>query len=495
MANNGNSPYDPNINADTSRNNLLVNIPPEPLDPVDLFVPLMGSYDSIFRRSFLYAGYNPDLLTSQKTFKIYDDMLTMGAIRAPDSIKRNSVIRRPWTCAPLNKFEPGSSDAEAAQNIATHFECALKSIVDESDQVQDFRSFLYELCEAFHTGFKLAEIVYRVENYGEYKGKLGYKKLAVKSCKQVNFGLDMMTMSVNAVTSYVPELGYNFHIPPEKCVIFTYNPKDGLPHGNGAGRQLHKHYQIYDGMLKFWSIALERFGGPFLVAQYPAGSKPQQAAAVAALDAIRQGVATALPEGVKYEVHQLARGALEGFKVAADFQVGQMAYIILLQKLSTSEGERSGSLALGKVHENTQDIGLLAGALDVESIILNQLARRFVKYNYGEEFYKYMPRVNLGTDDVEDWVNQTTGFKNLVDSGVLYSGEQQIRNKLGLNPMSPEEEKRKEDEKKAEQDMQNRFSDAKLQNKANMSDRQFEELTKSMSTFITDAWRLQNAAG
>jgi hypothetical protein len=185
---------------------------------------------------------------------------------------------------------------------------------------------LFELMKAVWVGFQVSEIEWRLIDTGRFAGRWGLAQIAAKPAKQIGFDLDESTLAVRAFKPYTPLGGYGPPVPIEKALLYTYGPDRGLPYGTGDGRACYKHWFGLDGILKFWLICLERFGGGFFVAQYPAGNPQAQEDAQAALDEIRQGTAAVLPDNVTYTLEQASQGMFAGFKEAADWHKQEILY-------------------------------------------------------------------------------------------------------------------------------------------------------------------------
>src|SRR5689334_21992976 len=104
-------------------------------------LPLLGAWDSIFAQSFRLAPYSPDLLTTQKGYDLYDQMLTMAACRAPFNLKRYAVLAKGWRVLPHERgCDPLSADHGSAHELADFVQGLLEEItLPETDQTQDFR--------------------------------------------------------------------------------------------------------------------------------------------------------------------------------------------------------------------------------------------------------------------------------------------------------------------------------------------------------------------
>lgn len=455
-------------------NNPLAN-----LKPADLGVPMMSSWDSVFRQSFWYAGFNPDKFTTQKRFDIYDEMLTMAACRSPLNVLLYGALRKGITVEPATPMKGEPSPPEATER-ADALKWALENIVDEAGNPQDISQVFWGIGLGAWYGFSVQEIVYRAIDTGPLTGKYGFSQFAQKPPQMIGFDLDAQTMAVRNLIPYAPAVGYGPPMPVQKFVCYTHDPTRGLPHGNGLGRLCYKHYFLLDKLLQMWSVAAQR-SGVILLGYYPPGSATDMENARSALDMLAISAVGAIPNNVKVEAILMQSGQiLEGFKAAADWHCEQMSQGILGNTLTTGEGDRSGSLALGNVHQDTgQDVqGYLRGRL--EFVGNSQIAARWNAANYGDSDTELCPHLSLGEYDDADRAAKTEMYGTLIDKGVTHAQSKYIREDLNLPPMDPEEKKMIEDEKKRQQDVEDRQIDAKQSGKAKMSATDVERFANAL---------------
>src|SRR6185437_10547959 len=412
---------------------------PVVLETRDRFKSLMAGYDSIYAASFRFAQFNLDQLINQVGFDKFDEMLTMAACRAPFDIKRYAILSDGWDIVSAIR-EPEDPDFGKADELAQFTKYVLKNIRnDQTDFPQDFLAVLFELLRGCWDGCHVSKMTWKRFKGGKYSGKTGLEYIASKPAQEIGWDLDLRTMALINVDAYSPLEGYQKPLPVEKVLIYTHNPKRGLPYGDGDGRSCYKHWWILDGILKFWTIGCERFGSPFLVVKYPLGDTVALAAASAAIDSVRSGSSLLLPENCEYEVVSLDAKALEGFKMAADWHVQQIATAVLGNTLTTGTTGGTNTNALGKVHENTQQFGFDFTRKMVEGVLSNQLVRRLIRYNYGDDALDLCPMVSLGKAR-KNLLALAQAFGELVQIGNVAPTAKLIRDEMDLPPISPEEQ-------------------------------------------------------
>lgn len=433
------------------------------LTEAEMLGKMLGAYNGIYATSYKLAPYNPDLLTTQKGFAIYEQMLTMAACRAPHNVRRYAVLQKPWTVVPAIT-DPGDPRAEQAKTLAEAATWALSNILDpQTDEPQDFRAVLFELLAATWTGFQVTEIHWRRLDDGPFAGKLGFRRFYAAPPQQIGFDLDPADLSVQAIRPYTLAGGYGEPVPPAKVLRYTYTPEQGLPYGRGDGRACYKHWWSLDALLKFWGISLEVWGVPFLKAKYPSGNQQARAAALEVLGKIRQGAPALFPDDVDADVIAAGNGgALDVFRSAADWHTQQCATEVLGASLTTGEGRRTGSMALGRVHQDTTQTGLEFIKEDLEALITQQLLRRFVRVNFGPEAVALCPHLSLGDWDESDRLKTAQMFDLLIHSNVVHRRAKFIRHELGLPPLDPGEEEALNAEEALAAEQRQRAAEARL---------------------------------
>jgi phage gp29-like protein len=422
--------------------------------------PVMGAYDGVYAPSFRYAGFSLDAMLAQKGYPFVEEMLTMAACRAPFNLKRYAVLQDGWSIEPAVQ-DPNAPDHASAAELAKAVELALQNIRDpETDLVTDLRSILFDMMGAAWTGFRVAEIGWQYQEGGPLAGKHGLRGIWVKPCQQIGFDVDKNTLAVQRITSYTPGGGYDFDIPVERCLYYVHGQSANYPAGTGDWRACYKHWLRLDGCLKFWAMALERWGAPVLVLSYPAMSPAEMRAAEQIASTIRQGAAPVLPDNVKFEMLNAPRSVFVAMERSAIWDTQQIALNINSNVLTTSSG--TNSLALGKVHMESGFTVYYALSQDIETLFTGQIIRRFVLYNYGEQALKLCPSLRLRKRPEGDQLQTAQMLQILMQGGNLPSRSKLIREQLGLPPLDSDEEKMLDAERIAREEAQSQLADGRL---------------------------------
>jgi hypothetical protein len=134
--------------------------------------------------------------------------------------------------------------------------------------------------------------------------------------------------------------------------------------------------------LQFWLEGLDRQAGPAAMGKYPQGAQPADIDKVeAALKSLRRHGIIAVPKDweVAFIQAQIS-GAADAFERLARYMDEEISKTVLGETLSTSAG-KSGSYALGQVHEGGRQELAKADADDLSETLNATLVRWIVEIN------------------------------------------------------------------------------------------------------------------
>ncbi len=396
--------------------------PAPPLTLAELMREEMTAWDAALKAAFRIAPYNPDELLAQKGFDIYEKMMGDAMVRAAINTKRFALVAQP----------DGKPSARAVA-VRDFVEAALRGMRGLDGTARDFRQTLFQMMSAFYRGFSVAEMVWRLEESGPYAGKFVLAAIKAKTPKQIGFEVDDY-LNIEAITSWTPQRGLVM-VPRGKCVVYIYNPHDEMPYGESDLRAVYKHWWSKDTITRFWNLSLQKYGMPMVYAQAPVTAG--DAAVNKLLDMLRtmqQDSSAVFPRDVAPQLLQAAHSNADAFTSAVEWHNQQIAQGILLQTLTSGEGRRVGSLALGKVHFDILMYVLENAKADIEAVVNTQIIRPLVEYNFTDAG-AVCPRFALGTLNEKDLVKLAQAYDVLLRHGVAESREQAVREVFDLPPL------------------------------------------------------------
>ena len=391
--------------------------------PLDEIASARGSLASLVGQ---IAPYNPDDLVGKRGYAVYDQMQRDAQIQACLMIKKFAVLSRGWEVHP-------ASDDPADVRIAEFVRFALE------DMRGSILDVLTNVLDALAKGFSVMEINYRIIDREPYRGTIGLASIKAKDPSTFVFDTDEFLNVRSLKRSGFGGRGSGADsqeaLPPEKFVVYTYNPRYESPYGTSDLRAAYKHYWSKDVLMRFMNLYLEKYGSPTAKGSYKRGTpKSAQEELLRVLDKIQQETAIVIPDDVQVELLEAHRGGEAGYLQALDFHDKQIAKAILNQTLMTDEGMRVGSFALAKVHLDVLKMCLAKLKRDLEETVMReQVVRPLVDYNFGSGAY---PVFSLGPLEDRDIDSLANAISKLVSGEVIRPDEGWIREYLGL-PTAP----------------------------------------------------------
>ena len=206
----------------------------------------------------------------------------------------------------------------------------------------------------------------------------------------------------------------SIRIPKLKCLVYSNRAPGqyGNPYGRSLLRRAYKWWVMKDAFLKMLAIALDRKGTPLTVVfadgngtvvnaakamsgvnqrgNAAAGERPD-VAAKRAFDNIHNDSTIILPgrKGQVYELEQLqVQSNAEDFKSALELCDRALTRSLLIPSLIFTNGDGTGSFALGQEHAKTWEKILDGQAAGIKASWIDQFISQIIMYNFPEEDWK-----------------------------------------------------------------------------------------------------------
>ena len=207
-------------------------------------------------------------------------------------------------------------------------------------------------------------------------------------------------------------------VPPSKVMLMVFNPAPGNPHGVGLCQKAFWLHWFKKQTLKFWVIFNEKFGQPTVVGKYPSGtSVVDQASLLDVVESLQTDAGVTIPQNMVIELLEARRtGTINTYKDLVDWCNDEISKIVLGETLTADEGRRTGSLALGRVHDIVRNEYIEFDAKALMAVVNEQLVRPLVRFNFGREVPP--PRWVIDTSADEDLKEQLEIDRGLIAAGV-----------------------------------------------------------------------------
>lgn len=336
--------------------------------------------------------------------------------------RKNALLGCAWKVSPA-----GESAAEKQAAVAV--EQALAA-------VPNLQGALFHLLDALAKGYALAEILWQVDSktgavwpsaiHGRYQGDFAFDADgALWLLDPVGASRDLTGFDSRDTPALLPHPGECMvqargarRMPDRKFLHFAFQGNSCSPYGAGLCAKAYWYNWFKKNNLRFWAIYNEKFGAPTAVARYGPGTTEQELQRLTdVVRSLQNDCGIVLPEGVALEFLEARRsGAGATYRTLADWCNDEISKIVLGQTLTTSEGRRSGSLALGDVHDRVRRDYLAADARALGEVMSNQLARWITDFNVGPDVAA--PRVVFDCADPAEFATELEVDRELVKMGV-----------------------------------------------------------------------------
>ncbi|MCS7208486.1 MAG: DUF935 domain-containing protein [Fimbriimonadales bacterium] len=313
--------------------------------------------------------FDDDLL-AKHGYAIYDQMLTDAHVKACFNLKRWGVLSVPW------RLEPADETPEA-QRVHQFVLYNLHTMAG------GVFSLLWRALDALAKGCAILEKLYAYCDEPPYAGYWVVRGFKAKNPALFRFEVDAYR-NLRSLILYAPS-GERLSLPRDKFIVYAYNPRYESPAGESDLRAAYRAWRSKERILQLWDLFLAKYASPTLIGVYKRGLPPaQQEELLRALDKVQQETAIIVPEEVKVDALEFKQAGAESFAQAVAHHNAEIAKSLLGETLTTDEGQRVGSLALGQVHLKVLQTQLRALRADLaERIMHDQLIRPLVHLNFG----------------------------------------------------------------------------------------------------------------
>lgn len=338
-------------------------------------------------------------------------------VKAGLMIKSGGVLTKGWELSPVDDTPEAKEQVDFVQAVFDGMPGSLDDILED---------ILYD---SLVYGTSVAEKVWTISRDSRFT----YQAIKVKDPASFLF----VTDDYNNVTSIRQELpGFPVidNLDPNKFVIHKYQAEHGNPYGTSDLRAAYKYWLGKTEVVKYMLAWMERFAIPPIHGKVPAGaSKSQRDALFKILDRVQKATSIVTDDNQLIELIEAQATATEVFVRVLDWFSAQIVKSLLGATLTTSEGARVGSMALGKVHADVQAIFIRKLKRSIEELVDEQIIHQLIDYNFAAPLY---PNFSIRLDD-KDLTELSEVYYRLTQTGIVDPRETWIRDALGL-PMREE---------------------------------------------------------
>lgn len=321
--------------------------------------PQLTTYE---RRSLATPGVPPAGLP----YHTYDEMQTDSMVQTVLTLKKLGVLAGDWKLVPADASPEAKAEVAFVEEVFARMEGSPHTILSGA-------------MDAFAKGWSIQESVYAFRD-----GKIWLQ--AVRPKNPAHFGLVTDAYAqIEGVTLRLPGEP-EVRLPRHKFVIYENRPAYGAVRGKSDLDAAHVHWQAKVGLLKAWRLHLERFAMPTVLGKFTRGvPASEQSQLLASLDSLNRVTSILYPDDFSIDTIGGEKESSTGFMDAIDFHNREIARAVLGQTLTTDEGRRVGSLAMGKVHLQVLLLQLQAIRQDLaDRVMTEQVVRPLIELNFGK---------------------------------------------------------------------------------------------------------------
>lgn len=310
------------------------------------------------RRALAY----PSSSSGGVSYETFDRMQRDAMIHTSLNVKRGGVLAAPY------RIESDGVPAERVRFVEQAFDRMEGSPLTVLDAAMD----------AFAKGWSVQEIVLESDSRGIWIRSIRPKDPAM-------FGLDVDAYGKLAGLRLVVPGEPDRSMPLRRFVVWSHREGYRHPRGRSDLEAAYPHWSAKQSLLAAWKLHLERFAMPTVLGRYERGlSAEEQSVLSGALENLSRNVSILYPSEVEISTLGGQRETSAGFMDAIEFHNREMARAILGQTLTTDEGRRVGSLALGRVHLQVLLLQLESLRRELaDRVMTEQIIRPLVELNFG----------------------------------------------------------------------------------------------------------------
>jgi SPP1 gp7 family putative phage head morphogenesis protein len=379
-----------------------------------------GVSKSEFWNTLGNGDYNPDTLR----IDTYTKMLLDSQVFAASRMRALAVLSKG-----IDIDYTGSSK-RLGEQMKQYLRDAFINV--NRDNYQNGGMF-FVLDELMHNGgnfgYAVSEIVFG--DYNEFGDGYVYPRkikvlpaLTLKNCFSISDYGDLESVTQNR--DGLNEVIFESDVDLFRLLIYTHNRQFSNWYGQSDLKVIYKNWFIKDYLIKFWNIALERYGAPFLLGKV---TNPDHIADMnKALDSARTKTNFSIWKNDDVKIIESASTQREAFLSGIKYHDSQIM-IGKLMPLLLLGVEQTGARALGDVHFRAFLWTLKYDQRELSSVI-DILIRKLIDLNFPN--VDVYPTITFPTIANEDFLVMVDAITKLTSATVVAPDEKWIRNILNI---------------------------------------------------------------
>lgn len=371
----------------------------------------------VFGGQRITADDNFDDQVKKHGIGLYRKMMYDAQVASAVNTKRYGVVSADWA---VNPYDDSSKSQEIAAFAGHNLDRCRGSVP----------GMVFEVLRAIHDGYAIPELYFEVEQSGPWAGKWVLNDIRTKPVDYYEFDVDEYGR-VNGLY-YQSMTGGARSLPLWKFPIYTHQGEYGRIYGQSDLRRVYKNWWSKIRIIKAYNMALERFGTPLALGKYPKGKSGSRSSLLKMVKNLTISSAAAVPEDFDIQFIETAKSNIGlAFAKALEYHDSQILMGIMGQTLTSSEGNRVGSMALGNIHQETKEDWVTSLRKETQEWLEEKVLRIIVDLNFadfaGYPNFVWQPRKGkIMAASIED-------ISRLLQTGIVtYDDINIIRERLDL---------------------------------------------------------------
>ena len=301
---------------------------------------------------------DPRLLRSVD-WGVYDKIAMDDQVKSCRQQRVSAVVSAEWDVLAGDEKDPRSIDA------AVSFKAMIANL--------GWDRITKKMLNAPYHGIAIAEII-----WGVVDGRPGFIQIKVRHARRFRYDQD-------GNLRHITRSSFEGTIMPQRkfWVVTDGADNDDEPYGHGLADWLYWPVLFKRNGIRFWNIALDKFGTPTAIAKYRRGTpKADIDKLIQSLQALATDSGIAVPEGIAIDLLQKAGSGVADFEALCRYMDECIAKVLLSQTMTTQNGS---SLSQAQVHAGVKLEVVKADADLLSDSFTEGPARWWTDLNYGTD--------------------------------------------------------------------------------------------------------------
>lgn len=321
---------------------------------------------------------NPDKILKKFGVDVYDKMEDSDThLYAVYQTRKLAISLCPWELIPASDYPRDIMIRDFVNDVIENAR-------------GPFSETIRQMADAIGKGFSVLEIVWKLIESGQWKGRYGIDEFIPHKQKYWRLSEKNLTKYRVPIVYFIKDdMKYEGKIiPNSKVVLYTYNSTGSL-YGNAAFKACYWQTWFKKSGWKSWMVHLDKYAMPVAVGRFPDGTPVgEQDALLEILETIQKETCIVIPDSMRVEFLQASTTAAVSFRQMIDACNSEISKCLLGGTQTVEEGER-GSYALSRAHSDVRQARCEADIMSIREVIQQQIIKPICDFNFKVNHYPW----------------------------------------------------------------------------------------------------------